>query len=34
MGFRVLWIKKFTSLQEETAFQLNEILNGNEKTPK
>ena len=27
------WIKKLTSLNERTAFQLNKILNGNEQSP-
>ena len=31
VGFQNFWIKKLTHVYERTAFQLNEILNGNEQ---
>ena len=33
-GFQGFWIQRFTRLHGRTAFQLNKILNGNEKFPK
>ena len=30
-GVQGFWIRKSTSLHEQTAFQFNKILNGNEK---